>query len=144
MTKSYRCIPAVVFGIALWSMTALAHAEVLLSVTGGTLVARGAGVELPVQVTCAAGFGESRVSFGGMLTQRAGNSTTSASVFGNHTVTCTGSPQTIDLLVAVTSPGAPLKPGPAVLSMYADVWSIQSYWLFDHGNLRQEIQLGYR
>ncbi|MCA1690705.1 MAG: hypothetical protein ABR540_13785 [Acidimicrobiales bacterium] len=74
----------------------------------GTLVSRGAGVSVPVEVTCGEG-GE--VAFVDVrLTQRRGNRVSTG--FGSTQVTCTGSPQTVDVLV--TAQNGSFKKGPAL------------------------------
>ncbi len=137
MSKQIRLIPALAFGMALLSISTLANAEVILNVTQATLVAKGAGVEVSVEVTCDETLGVSTVAFGGLLTQRTGNSITNANLSVTETLTCTGLAQTLDFLVAANSPGKPFKKGPAFISITASVFTFPP----DSGASQQEIQI---
>jgi len=74
-----------------------------------TLVARGAAVQVPIEVTCPAGttaFVSVRV------TQRAGSRI--ASGFGNTSFVCTGGSQIVDVTVTAQGSGQAFKKGSAV------------------------------
>jgi hypothetical protein len=73
-----------------------------------TLVARGAAVSVPVEVTC---FPGSNAFLSVRVTQRTGSRI--ASGFGDAQFTCTGEPQTVDVLVHAQ--GQAFKKGPAVV-----------------------------
>jgi hypothetical protein len=123
MNKQIRLMPALAFGIALLSISTLANAEVILNVSEPTLIAKGAAVSISVQVTCNSGI-DSQLVGSGVLTQRSGNSTTSAPVnLTANTVTCNGSPQNFDALGVVVSPGKPFKTGVAFLSFSVAVFN---------------------
>ena len=123
MNKQLRLIPALAFGIAILGISTLANAEVILNVKEATLVAKGAGVDVSVQITCNPAFGEgSFVFIQGNLIQRTGNSTTDATLGVSDTWTCTGSPQDLDVIATVTSPRKPFKQGPALISISASIF----------------------
>ena len=73
-----------------------------------TLVARGAAVLVPVEVTCPAGTG-GHISV--RVTQRAGSRIASGSG-GTSNFVCTGATQVVDVLV--TAQGQAFKKGPAI------------------------------
>src|SRR5262249_25117079 len=116
----------------------------VVSLKEATLVAKGAGVDVSVQITCNPVFGEgSSLALFGALTQRAGNSTTDSSFSfpGEPTWTCTGSPQDIDVIATVTSPRKPFKTGPALLNLSVVLSNIGGTQI-DLGNFPiQEIQI---
>jgi len=85
-----------------------------------TLVAKGAAVSVPVDVTCPAG---STGYLSVRVTERAGSRI--ASGFGSSSVVCTGAPQTVDVLV--TGQGQAFKKGPAVAEASL---SVCSYFYF--------------
>ena len=140
MNKQLRLIPAVAFGMAILGISTLANAEVSLNVPEATLVAKGAAVDMSVQVTCNSGY-DSQFFSSGTLTQRTGNSTTNAplTLIGN-TVTCNGSPQNFDVIGVVVSPGKPFKKGVAFLSFSVSVFNDFIPGV-DSGVLQQEIQI---
>jgi|SRR5262245_12471437 len=146
MNKQLRLIPAVAFGLAILSITTLANAQVVLSLKEAALVAKGAGVDVSVQITCnPAVFGEgTMLMLSGGLTQRTGNSTTDGPfVGGDSNWTCTGIPQDLDAIATVTSPRKPFKQGPALIyfgvSLFKNGIGEQ---FFDGGNFPlQEIQI---
>jgi hypothetical protein len=140
MNKQIRLITALAFGMALLSISTLANAEVILNVTQGTLVAKGAGVDLSVQITCNQSLGDSSANFGGVLTQRTGNSIASANLSFGETLTCTGVAQNLDILVAVNSSGKPFKQGPAFINITAQVFSL-GVFQGDSGASQQEIHI---
>ncbi|MCA1672626.1 MAG: hypothetical protein LC799_10630 [Actinobacteria bacterium] len=73
----------------------------------GTLVAKGAGVVVPVTVTCAPSqFNSVDVQ----LSQRSGNGIVQG--YGSANVVCDGTPHTVDVLVSAQ--GAPFKQGAAL------------------------------
>lgn len=140
MNKQLRLIPALAFGMAILGISTLANAEVILNVPEATLVAKGAAVDMSVQVTCNSGI-PSLLNGGGTLTQRTGNSTTSASLqFFNTPVNCDGSPQNVDVIVAVVSPGKPFKKGVAFLNLSVIVFN-EFIPGFESGVLQQEMKL---
>ena len=124
MNKQLRLIPALAFGMAILSISTLANAEVIVNLKEATLVAKGAGVGVSVQITCNPAFGgeDSFFSIQGMLSQRVGNSTTDANFSAGGTWTCTGSPQDLDVIATVTSPRKAFKQGPALISIFASVF----------------------
>ena len=136
-----RLISAVAFGMALLSVSSLANAQVLLNMTQGTLVAKGAGVDVSVQMTCNPTLGDSQVVFNGVVTQRTGNSISNATMTFVQNLTCAGVAQTVDILVPVNSPGKPFKKGPAFISITADVYSLPDFQLHDFGASQQEIHI---
>ena len=77
-----------------------------------TLVARGAAVLVPVEVTCPAGSG---ASLSVRVTQRAGSRIASGSAFTSDFV-CTGATQVVEVLVPAQ--GQAFKKGPAVAEAY--------------------------
>jgi hypothetical protein len=124
MKKQIRLIPALAFGMAVLSISALANAEVIVNVQQATLVAKGAGVDVSVQITCNPAFGDgSTVNVMGELTQRTGNSTTDSRMNFGDTLNCNGIPQDLDGIAAVTSPRKPFKQGPALITIFATVFS---------------------
>ena len=139
MIKQLRLIPALAFGMAILGISTLANAEVSLNVPEATLVAKGAAVDMPVQVTCNSGY-DSQLVGSGTLTQRTGNSTTNAPLTLIGTVTCNGSPQNFDLIGVVVSPGKPFKRGVAFLSFSVIVFNDFIPGV-DPGVLQQEIQI---
>lgn len=74
-----------------------------------TLVARGAAVRVPVEVTCPAG---STGFVSASVTQRAGSRI--ASGFGSTSFVCTGGSQTVDVTVNAQGAGQAFKKGSAV------------------------------
>ncbi|MEO7862836.1 MAG: hypothetical protein ABIU05_20840 [Nitrospirales bacterium] len=66
MNKQLRRISAIAFGMAILSFSSLAHAQVILNVTQGALIAKGAGVDVSVQITCNQGLADSQVVFNGV------------------------------------------------------------------------------
>jgi hypothetical protein len=74
-----------------------------------TLVARGAAVRVPVEVTCPAG---STAFVSASVTQRAGSRI--ASGFGDTSVVCTGGSQTVEVTVNAQGSGQAFKKGSAV------------------------------
>jgi hypothetical protein len=148
MNKQIRLIPALAFGMAILSISTLANAEVIVNVQQATLVAKGAGVDVSVQITCNPAIGDNSLVFiSGMLIQRTGNSTTDANVGGmggmgvSDTLNCNGSPQDLDVIATVTSPRKPFKQGPALISISASVFNTLS-GQFDSGVFPlQEIQI---
>ena len=144
MKKKLRLIPAVAFGLAILSISTLANAQVVLSLKEATLVAKGAGVGLSVQITCnpAVFGGEGTfLMLSGGLAQRTGNSTTDGSFSAGGPWTCTGSPQDLDLIATVTSPRKPFKQGPALMYFGVSLF-INGTSIFDGGNFPlQEIQI---
>jgi hypothetical protein len=139
MNKQIRLIPALAFGMALLSISTLANAEVILNVPNATLVAKGAGVDMSVQVTCTSSY-VSQLFGNGLLTQRTGNSITSASFPLNGTVNCDGSPQNFDVVAVVVSPGKPFKHGVAFLSLNVGVFN-EFIPGVESGVLQQEVTL---
>jgi|GWRWMinimDraft_13_1066021.scaffolds.fasta_scaffold12528_2 hypothetical protein len=140
MNTHLRIIPALAVGLALWSHSALANAEVILNVIGANLVAKGAGVDVSVQITCNNPDPQdtNTAIFGGVLTQRTGNITTSANLGFSQPVICNGTPQDLDILAVVTSPQRVFKQGPAVINISADVMG--SFYM-DFGSVRKQIQI---
>ncbi len=105
------------FGVAVLMLAAsagpaAAQTPTVVSVEVGdeaTLVARGAAVQVPIEVTCPAGttaFVSVRV------TQRAGSRI--ASGFGNTSFVCTGGSQIVDVTVNAQGSGQAFKKGSAV------------------------------
>jgi hypothetical protein len=139
MNKQIRLIPALAFGMALLSISTLANAAVILNVSNATLVAKGAGVDMSVQVTCTSGF-VSQLFGNGLLTQRIGNSITSASFSLNGIANCDGNPQNFDVVPVVVSPGKPFKHGVAFLSLNVSVFNDVIPGV-DSGVLQKEITL---
>ena len=74
-----------------------------------TIVARGAAVRVPVEVTCPAGS-TAFVSAG--VTQRAGSRI--ASGFGSTSIVCTGGSQTVEVTANAQGSGQAFKKGSAV------------------------------
>ena len=142
MNKQLRLIPALAFAMTILSISTLANAEVILNVTEATLVAKGAGVDVSVQITCNQSFGDSQVNIGGMLTQRVGNSITNTFMNATEQLTCTGVAQNLDILLAlVNSPGVrAFKSGTAFINLSANVFS-HSTFESDFVNFQQEIQI---
>ena len=141
MNKQLRLISAVAFSTALLSFSTLANAQVILNVTQGALVAKGAGVDVSVQITCNQGLGDSQVVFNGVLTQRTGNTISSANMLFVHDLTCTGGAQNVAVLVPANSSGKAFKKGPAFISITADVYRLPDFQLHDFGASQQEIQI---
>lgn len=144
MNKQLRLISAIVFGMATLSISTLANAQVVLNLKEATLVAKGAGVGLSVQMTCnpAVFGGEGTfLMFSGGIAQRTGNSTTDGSFSAGGPWTCTGSPQDLDVIATVTSPRKPFKQGPALVYFGASLF-INGTSISDGGNFPlQEIQI---
>jgi hypothetical protein len=141
MNKQIRLISALAFAMTILSISTLANAEVILNVTEATLVAKGAGVDVSVQVTCNQSFGDSQVNVTGMLTQRVGNSITNTFLNASERLTCTGVAQNLDILALVNSPGVKaFKSGTAFINLSGLAFS-QVTFEFDFGNFQQEIQI---
>jgi hypothetical protein len=142
MNKQIRLIPALAFGMAILSISTLANAEVIVNVSQATLVAKGAGVDVSIQITCNPVFGDgSQLSLSGVLIQRTGNSTTDASMGFSDTLNCNGNPQNLDVIAAVTSPRKPFKQGPALINIFATVFSPTTFQFDSGGFPLQEIQI---
>ena len=115
-----RFVPLGVLAALVIPMTVLA-ADASIQPTSATLVAKGAAVDVTVSFTCPAGdvlggpFG-----FNGILlfVEQAVSKTSLAtgSTPGGNGITCTGSPQSTDLIVPATPPGPPFRTGPALVS----------------------------
>ena len=87
-----------------------------LSVGEGTLLARGAAVRVPLIITCPAGLpGSAYVS---QFVQRRGNATVNGLPQSAPQFTCTGAPQTADVIVTPASNGV-FGTGPAVITAFA-------------------------
>lgn len=83
-----------------------------------TLVARGAAVQVPVEVTCPAG---TTAFVSANVTQRAGSRI--ASGFGGTSFVCTGGSQIVDVTVNAQGSGQAFKKGAAVAQASVSVCS---------------------
>ena len=96
---------AIVFGMAVVSMPTLAMAQnvAVTVISPGTLVAKGAGVDVSAQVTCASSaFSSSATAQVSVsLTERVGGKATSGRAGGETflPITCNDSPQPFELIV---------------------------------------------
>jgi hypothetical protein len=114
MNKNIHLIPALALGIAVLSIPTLATAATTINVVDpATLVAKGAGAQVSVEVTCDTGDLGSQLFANVSLTQRVGNSTANGSGGSSGTINCDGRPQTVPILVSVFG-GKAFKKGPAL------------------------------
>ena len=115
-----RFAPLGVLAALVVPMTVLA-ADASIQPTSATLVAKGAAVDVTVSFTCPAGdvlggpFGYNGIL---LFVEQAVSKTSLAtgSTPGGNGITCTGSPQSTDLIVPATPPGPPFRTGPALVS----------------------------
>lgn len=107
-------IPLLGVGLA---APAIAQTGPTVDVTSGTLVARGAAVDLAVTASCEPGF-TGYLSL--IVTQRSGNDIAKGS--GGTSVPCTGEPQTVTVRVIAEAGVAPFRVGDAVVTGIFDTW----------------------
>lgn len=105
MNKYIRLIPALAFGMAVLSTPALATAATTINVVGPVqLLAKGAGVLVPVEVTCDASFGSGSHAFVDVrILQRAGRLIEGFGSVSSDTMNCDGTPQPFGVLVTTGS-----------------------------------------
>jgi hypothetical protein len=110
MTKHIRFIPALALGMVVSMPTLATAAIVTLNVVDpATLIAKGAGGLVSVQVTCDPSFGSGSQVFGSVnLTERVGNKVANGSggfPFGPDptAITCDGKPQTFQIVTTSMS-----------------------------------------
>jgi hypothetical protein len=140
MNKHIRLIPALALGVAILSIPTLATAAITINVVDpASLVAKGAGALVSVEVTCDLAPNPS-VFVGVELIQRAGNRTTSG--FGSTgrsiPITCDNTPQIVDVIVS--SFGRVFKNGPAIARAFADVCT-EDFSQCEFSAVTEEIQL---
>ena len=107
-------IPLLGLGLA---TPASAQTALTVDVTSGTLVARGAAVDLAVTAACEPGF-TGYVSF--TVTQRSGNGI--AKGYGGTSVPCTGEPQAVTVRAIAEADAAPFRVGEAVVAGAFETW----------------------
>ena len=115
-----RFAPLGVLAALVVPVTVLA-ADASIQPTSATLVARGAALDVSLSFTCPAGdvlggpFGFNAIT---LFVEQAVSKTSLAtgSTQGGNGITCTGSPQSTDLIVPATPPGPPFRTGPALVS----------------------------
>jgi hypothetical protein len=114
-------LAAVLAGAAVGVPAQGAHAQAILAleVGTGTLLAGGAGVSVPVTLTCTADAEYIAIT-GVQLTQRRGKTIVRGGSFNEPPATCDGTPHTYDLLVTAA---APFKPGDALADAIGRVCS---------------------
>jgi hypothetical protein len=118
MNKHIRLIPALAFSMAMLSMPPLATAQnaTINVLSPATVVAKGAGVDVSVQISCSPPFlSSAQASAFVCLNQRVGNKI----AFGcNNTstdpTTCNGSPQTFEAIVIPGNGSGRYGVGPAI------------------------------
>ena len=141
MNKQIRFIPALALGMAMLSIPTLATAEVIVNVLGATLIAKGAGAIVSIEVTCNPVFGDgSHVQMNGSITQRTGNGTTVGFLGVNDTLNCNGNPQSFDIVATVNSPGKPFKKGRTLISFGGTVFD-PNFFSAEFGSFGGEIQI---
>jgi hypothetical protein len=140
MNKQIRLIPALALGMAMLSIPTLATATITINVVDpASLVAKGAGALVSVEVTCDL-TPNSGVFVSVELIQRAGNRTTSGSGSTNNRIpiTCDSTPQIVDVIVS--SFGRVFKNGPAIARAFADVCT-EDFFQCESSAVTEEIQL---
>jgi hypothetical protein len=109
MNKHISFIPAIILGIAMLSIPSLATAAAINVVDPASLIAKGAGVLVSVEVTCDPSFGSGSHLFGGvLLVQRVpGNNIVhgGGGIF-DTAINCDGTPQKFQILATVSGSGA--------------------------------------
>jgi hypothetical protein len=106
-------------GMSVLSIPSLANAQTTIDV-GDTapLLAKGAAANVPVEITCVTPTTNVQISVN--VVQRTGNITTNGGGFvssgfgGSATISCSSSPQIVEVVVTVTSSGRIFKQGVAL------------------------------
>jgi hypothetical protein len=116
-----RFVPLIAIGAALMVPTLAAAADISAQPQSGTLVAKGAEVDVTVSFTCPAGYTVLNPSGmpGGVtvyLQQAISKTEQAAGTGSTGGQTCTGQPQSAVVPVLANVPGAPFRTGSAVAS----------------------------
>lgn len=104
------------FAMLAWSLPAAAQSESMTVVGNGQLVARGAAVNLTVDVVCIAG---DSTSVAVNLTEGSHHVVVGAGG-ESFVASCTGSDQLVPVMVTATAGGPTLSPGTAVATLTGD------------------------
>lgn len=137
MNKQVRFTTALVLGAAVLSIPALAIAQPTVDIVDASVVARGAGVIVSVEVTCDITAPTNQTNLSVNLIQRVGNSTTNSSGFASG-FNCTTTPQTVE--VVVTSFSGRFKAGLALAQAFLNA-SSPDFSFFESAQATEEIQV---